>query len=178
MADTILLEDTKVKRAEKEEMGQVVLRVRRLRAKDFDRKKPREAERIFQVISQLITNEGVLDFSVLSDPRTVVLGIFEGVVVDGAFTDPYLIGMATANFKHTWTGWKIEVDDVVVYSRNRGKGVGRVLMDAVEELGRQHKPPCKVAVLQSDRPEAWDFYFHRGYLMREGRLFKKPLKQL
>ncbi|HEU4677476.1 MAG TPA: GNAT family N-acetyltransferase [Candidatus Paceibacterota bacterium] len=156
------------------ETGRIELRVRRLTGEDL--LSAASAERILKVITQLIENEEVLDFTVLSDPDTWVMGIFEGVVVEGEFEDPFLIGMATANFKHSWTGWKIIVDDVIVFDKNRHKGIGRALMEAMEELGALHEPPCKTVVLTSDRNDAFAFYYRIGYTTRGEQQFKKRLK--
>jgi GNAT superfamily N-acetyltransferase len=172
MTEACVEEEKKV-RKKKEETGQIVLEVRRLTGDDLPN--PESAERILKVISQLISNEDVLDFSVLSDPDTLVMGIFEGVRIDGEFTDALLIGMATANFKHTWTGWKIIVDDVIIFSNNRHHGVGRKLMEKMEELGARHDPPCKAVVLTSNRDDAFAFYYRINYDNRGGVEFKKKL---
>lgn len=180
--DEVRKSNSGVVKQQESSIGEVVLQVRRLTEKDH--LTLQSGERILKVIMQLMEKEGgapfnveTLDFTVLNDPNTWVLGIFEGVMVDGKFTDPLLIGMATANFKHTWTGWKMIIDDFIINKESRGKGFGRALNDAMEDLARQHNPSCKSVVLTSDRDDAFAFYSRIGYVNRGEQQFKKRLSK-
>jgi len=67
------------------------------------------------------------------------------------------------------------VEDVCVLPQYRGKGVGKKIMQAVEDFGRQNK--CKYVILVSEakRTDSHKFYESIGYPSGKEMGFKKRL---
>ena len=63
------------------------------------------------------------------------------------------------------------VENVVVLSEFRGKGIGKLLMNSLEEFGQEHNCNYVVLVSGSQRSEAHKFYQSIGYELQAG--FKK-----
>lgn len=73
-----------------------------------------------------------------------------------------------------WNGLNVDIDNVVVDESARGLGVGKMLMDWIENLAR--KEGCEMAVLDAFayNSDAHRFYYREGYIIR-GFHFTKDL---
>ena len=68
----------------------------------------------------------------------------------------------------------IDIDNVVVRTEFRSKGVGKEMMDWLESFAKKEK--CKYSILDAyvENRKAQKFYFREGYIIR-GFHFLKPL---
>ena len=77
--------------------------------------------------------------------------------------------------ENTFEGLHLYVDDLVTDQRQRSRGVGRVLMEYLQNLARAAS--CEAATLDSgtQRTQAHKFYFREGMVVTSFH-FRKPLK--
>ena len=92
----------------------------------------------------------------------------------GIFYDKKCVGIAGFWINtRLYCGKYIDVDNVVVRSEFRSKGMGKKLMMWLEEYGIRNG--CENAVLDaySENAKAHRFYFHEGYSIRGFHFIKK-----
>lgn len=72
-----------------------------------------------------------------------------------------------------YSGRYIEMDNVVVDESARSKGVGKLLVDAIVQKGKEHN--CKLAMLDAyvDNKDAHRFYFREGFIIKGFHFIKK-----
>ena len=77
--------------------------------------------------------------------------------------------------ENTFEGLHLYVDDLVTDERQRSRGVGRALMEHLQNLARAAS--CEAATLDSgtQRAQAHKFYFREGMVVTSFN-FRKPLK--
>ena len=73
-----------------------------------------------------------------------------------------------------WNGQNVDIDNVVVDEAGRGRGVGKLLMEWIENWAREQG--CEMAVLDAfaHNSDAHRFYYREGYIIR-GFHFTKEL---
>ena len=67
------------------------------------------------------------------------------------------------------------VEDVVVDSKYRGRGIGSALMKEIEKYGREHNCSYIMLITDKDRIDSQKFYATLGYDSSEYCAFKKRL---
>ena len=77
--------------------------------------------------------------------------------------------------ENTFEGLHLYVDDLVTDERQRSRGVGRALMEHLQDLARA--AGCEATTLDSgtQRTQAHKFYFREGMVVSSFH-FRKPLK--
>lgn len=96
-----------------------------------------------------------------------------GYELVGAFENGRLAGVLGVRVVHTFArGAHLHVDDLVVASAFRGRGVGRRLLRYAE---RQARERGLEQVFLDSRPGALGFYEREGYRRHESVLVKKRL---
>ncbi len=68
------------------------------------------------------------------------------------------------------------VEDVVVSSKFRRLGIGKALMNKIEEIAEQLNCSYIMLITDTDRPNAHKFYLSLGYKTNEYKAFKKSIK--
>jgi GNAT superfamily N-acetyltransferase len=78
-------------------------------------------------------------------------------------------------YENTFEGLHLYVDDLVTDERQRSRGVGRALMEHLQNLARV--AGCEATTLDSgtQRAQAHKFYFREGMVVSSFH-FRKPLK--
>ncbi|MBW2731556.1 MAG: GNAT family N-acetyltransferase [Deltaproteobacteria bacterium] len=107
----------------------------------------------------------------LKDPHALLLVALKGQEVVGGvsagiFDTPNDPGMVRCR--------RLYVDRLVVAAEHRGQGVGRALMDSVEERGRSRGAEQLVLTVWAGNEEALRFYQREG-LVEVGRLLAREL---
>jgi GNAT superfamily N-acetyltransferase len=67
------------------------------------------------------------------------------------------------------------IEDVVVLPEYRNKGIGKMLMQALEDFGRQNKCKYVILVSEAERTSSHKFYERIGYPPGKEMGFKKKL---
>ncbi|CEI95002.1 hypothetical protein RMCBS344292_09203 [Rhizopus microsporus] len=114
-----------------------------------------------QQFSSSATKESVL--AALSSTQSIILG---------AFSDDILVGTASLVYSHCVTGTRVHIEDVVVDSEQRGKGIGTYLIN--ETIDRAKKLQAKSIDLTSrpDREAANRLYRKLGFVQRETNVYR------
>ncbi|MBI4133247.1 GNAT family N-acetyltransferase [Candidatus Uhrbacteria bacterium] len=87
-----------------------------------------------------------------------------------------IIGMATLEIGETMMGTQGYVHDVVVSSDYRGKGIGKMLVEALIAKGRELG--CKHVDLTSNpKRDTGAFYSSLGFIKRETDCYRKELAE-
>jgi len=104
-----------------------------------------------------------------SNPDYVVL-----VAKDGGSVFGSVLGVICHDLAGNCNPFMV-VDNVIVKSSVRGKGIGRILMEMIEETAKKRMCNYIMLVSRSDREEAHRFYESIGYSIDVVRGFKKYL---
>lgn len=99
----------------------------------------------------------------------IVLGAFEQEKLVGS-----LMGIVCRDLAGDCRPFLV-IENVIVSSKCRGKGIGRLLMRAIEKAGRQRNCYYAIFVSSVKRKEAHKFYESIGYRLNEVQGFKKFL---
>jgi GNAT superfamily N-acetyltransferase len=86
-----------------------------------------------------------------------------------------IVGLSGYWINHRlWCGKYVDVDNVIVHPDYRSKGIGKLMMQWIEEEGK--RLGCNISVLDVyvDNFKAQKFYYREGYIAR-GYHFLKPL---
>ena len=133
---------------------------------------PQLAAALGRLLPQLNPNLPVPDLDrlrrLVGDPDVTLLVAMEGQHIAGTTT----VVVYTTPF---WI--KARIDEVVVDSKARGKGVGEALVTAALDVARQRGG--QIAELQSarrpERDAAHRLYLRLGFSLRDSDLFRIPL---
>ncbi len=88
------------------------------------------------------------------------------------------VGMATLGTYTTPTGKKTWIEDVVVAKEQRGKGIGRKLIENIIEYAKNNMSPC--ALMLTSRPErieANKLYGSVGSELRRTNAYKMTVRE-
>ena len=88
-----------------------------------------------------------------------------GRVIMNAVENGIAIGMCTGQMSVSTVegGWSLWIEDMIVSKEYRGKGIGTVLIDAVEKWGKSMHA-CRLQLLADmDNTRALEFYKHDGW---------------
>jgi GNAT superfamily N-acetyltransferase len=105
--------------------------------------------------------------------------------------DPnYFVAVATADERVIGTSMAIKcldlvgncnpfliVENVVVFSQFRGKGIGKLLMQSIEDFGMENSCNYIILVSGNNREQAHEFYKSVGYSSDNQGFKKRLLKQ-
>lgn len=86
-----------------------------------------------------------------------------------------IIGMASMAIYTVISGYKGMVEDVVVDSNHRGKGIGRKLMDRLLEEAKQRNLDEVLLFTGHHRTPAINLYKSLGFVLKESGLFTLKL---
>lgn len=92
-----------------------------------------------------------------------------------ACTDDSVIGMATLAFCHTPTGTKGWIEDVIVDSCFRGKGIGKQLMQHTVDYARKFAPCTLMLTSRPARVAANRLYQSIGFDRKETNVYRMKL---
>lgn len=124
-------------------------------------------EPIKRLLAQLTSKESEFSISDLSaivgDPNSRLFTI----VVDGVVAGMLTLGMYSAP-----TGRKIWIEDVVVDSAFRGRGLGRMLIDHAIEYSASMTPCSLMLTSRPSRIEANELYRKAGFEQRQTNVYK------
>lgn len=124
-------------------------------------------EPIKRLLAQLTSKESEFSISDLSaivgDPNSRLFTI----VVDGVVAGMLTLGMYSAP-----TGRKIWIEDVVVDSAFRGRGLGRMLIDHSIEYSASMTPCSLMLTSRPSRIEANELYRKAGFEQRQTNVYK------
>ena len=84
-----------------------------------------------------------------------------------------IVGMLTLGIYTCPTGRKVWVEDVVIYSELRGKGLGEELIEYAINYVKEHLAPC--SLMQTSRPSreaANELYRKKGLEPRQTNVYK------
>ncbi|MGB5274150.1 MAG: GNAT family N-acetyltransferase [Flavobacteriaceae bacterium] len=107
--------------------------------------------------------EEVLDGS---DPTLVICAKEKGEIV----------GMASMAFYKVPSGYKGWIEDVVVHTDHRGKGIGKKMMQALIEEGKQRSLDEMLLFTGHHRLPAIQLYTGLGFQKKDSGLYRLPLK--
>ena len=88
------------------------------------------------------------------------------------FADAKPVGMITLGHYLAPTGRKIWIEDVVVDSSMRGRGLGKKLIDYAIEQARRLAPATLLLTSRPSRIEANALYRTSGFKQRETNVYK------
>ena len=93
------------------------------------------------------------------------------------YADSKPIGMITLGSYLAPTGRKVWIEDVVIDSSMRGKGMGRKLIDHAIEQTRLQAPAALMLTSRPSRIEANKLYHSAGFKQRETNVYKLEITQ-
>ncbi len=82
-----------------------------------------------------------------------------------------IVGMASMAVYEVLSGYKGWIEDVVVEETMRGKGVGKNLIQAMIEKGRQMGLTEIYLFTEDERTAAIQLYRHLGFTLKDSRLY-------
>lgn len=75
-----------------------------------------------------------------------------------------VLGVAVyRQFRNTFSGLRFYVDDLITHEASRSTGVGRMLLDYLEQKAREAGAPGVELESGTQRERAHHFYFRQGY---------------
>lgn len=86
--------------------------------------------------------------------------------------DQQIVGMATVNVIQKLSSNKAELEDFVVDENQRGKGIAKILWDAVLEWSRDNDVKYLEFTSRSSRVAAQNFYKKMGAEIRDTNFFR------
>jgi len=104
-----------------------------------------------------------------NDPAYILLGAFSGDILAGS-----LMGIVCHDLVGACRPFMV-IENVIVAGNYRGKGIGRKLINAIEEAGRTRNCYYAMFVSGMKRKDAHAFYKSAGYAMDMVKGFKKYL---
>ena len=109
------------------------------------------------------------------DLRALIEAESSSLMVMYADTEP--IGMITLGHYLAPTGRKVWIEDVVIDSSMRGKGLGRVLIDHAIEQARTMAPATLMLTSRPSRVAANELYRTSGFIQRETNVYKLDISE-
>jgi GNAT superfamily N-acetyltransferase len=107
--------------------------------------------------------------SMNNDPAYILLGAFSGDILTGS-----LMGIVCHDLVGACRPFMV-IENVIVAGEYRGKGIGRKLLNAIEEAGRTRNCYYTMFVSGMKRKDAHAFYESAGYDLDMVQGFKKYL---
>jgi GNAT superfamily N-acetyltransferase len=92
----------------------------------------------------------------------------------GAYQDKNLVGIVGYWIGYRfWCGKYIDVDNFIVDETQRGKGIGKLLMQEIYKIAKKNK--CEVSVLDTytQNHRSHKFYFEENYRIAGFHFYKK-----
>ena len=109
------------------------------------------------------------------DLRALIEAESSSLMVMYADTEP--IGMITLGHYLAPTGRKVWIEDVVIDSSMRGKGLGRVLIDHAIKQTRTMAPATLMLTSRPSRVAANELYRTSGFTQRETNVYKLDISE-
>jgi GNAT superfamily N-acetyltransferase len=133
---------------------------------------PDDIEAMVELLSELFSVEEDFVFDPLRQARGLLLllgGCGKHKVVKVAETSGGVVGMATAQMVISTAegGMAVWVEDVVVKSGWRGKGIGRALLNRICGWGRARGITRFQLLADRNNPAALEFYKKNGWAMTQ-----------
>lgn len=137
--------------------------------------KEEELADLAQLYQQLIPNDISIESmqEVIRNNRDNAKHVVLAAKIDGQLVGTLLAGICEMLFGQCKSFMVVE--DVVVDSEYRQQGVGRALMQYVEEYARNHNCSYIMLITDTDRVGPQNFYKSLGYKTDEYKAFKKHL---
>ena len=85
----------------------------------------------------------------------------------------HVVGQAIVSLLHKLPKIEVRIDEVVVDSRERGRGYGKALMLACEKWAREHDADTIEFTSRPSREAAIVLYTKLGYVVRDTNVFRK-----
>ncbi|MCX4241592.1 GNAT family N-acetyltransferase [Paraliomyxa miuraensis] len=134
----------------------------------IERLTPEQATDAFEVVVELRTHLDQGEYA-----RRLALQRAAGYELVGAFEGDRIVGVLGMRRVDTLArGPHLHVDDLVVRSSHRGRGIGKQLLGFAEQDARERG---LVALFLDSRQEVIGFYEHLGYGAHAALLMRKPL---
>lgn len=129
---------------------------------------PAIREQVSQLFKQLSKNKIQMDLdSVLDESNPVTLAYCQ--------ENDEIIGIALMCTYMVISGKKGWIEDVVVDSNARGKGIGRKLMEKLLEIGKEKKLTEILLFTEDHRKSAINLYSNLGFKMKDSRIYTLKL---
>jgi phosphinothricin acetyltransferase len=88
-----------------------------------------------------------------------------------------IVGMASMAFYKVLSGYKGWIEDVVVHTDHRGKGIGKKMMEALIEEGKRRALDEMLLFTGHHRLPAIQLYTGLGFRKKDSGLYRLQLKQ-
>lgn len=82
-----------------------------------------------------------------------------------------IVGIATLSCYHVFSGYKGWIEDVVVDQHQRGKGIGKKLMQAILEKAKSLQLQRLYLYTEDEKQAAIHLYEQLGFIQRNSRLY-------
>lgn len=140
-----------------------MIHIEHITEKTITKEKLQQLLHILKQLSSSVTEELVM--KAISSSQNHVLGAFDD-------KDGHVVGTATMAFLYCATGIRVHIEDVVVDSDHRGKGIAHVLIN--EAIQRAKKLQAKTIDLTSrpEREAANRLYKKLGFVQRDTNVYR------
>ena len=130
---------------------------------------PRVQRQVSDLFQQLGGNKKQIDLTEVLDEKNQVTLAY---CLDNA----EIIGIALMCTYTVISGNKGWIEDVVVHSNARGKGIGRKLMNTLIEVGKQQHLSEILLFTEDHRKPAIQLYSSLGFKIKDSRIYSLQLK--
>lgn len=130
---------------------------------------PELKQRLRLLFGQLNNEIKTLDLEELLEGSNPTLVIY-------AQKQDEIVGMASMAFYKVLSGHKGWIEDVVVHSDHRGKGIGKKMMQALIEEGKQRSLDEVLLFTSHHRLPAIQLYTGLGFRKKDSGLYRLQLK--
>ncbi|KAG2190034.1 hypothetical protein INT46_004876 [Mucor plumbeus] len=141
-----------------------MIQIEQITEKTITKDKLQQLLHVLKQLSNSVTEEFVI--RAISSSQNHVLGAFDDD------RDGHIVGTATMTFLYCVTGIRVHIEDVVVDSDHRGKGIAHALIN--EAIQRAKKLQAKTIDLTSrpEREAANRLYKKLGFVQRDTNVYR------
>ena len=125
---------------------------------------PRLQNQVSELFKQLSAKKKQLDLEEVLSPKNQI-------TIAYCQENNKIIGIASMCTYRVISGFKGWIEDVVVDSNARGKGIGRQLMEKLLEVGKEKELSEILLFTEDERQPAINLYNSLGFKLKESRIY-------